>query len=351
MNSSYFHTVLLTMVLITGLSNTAWAEEEKRNSIFSITPAVSFAWYPYAYFLKQESIKTEADINNFGISALMGLKLFDKVGVQLGIKIDDPTFKKMVDFAGYINVYSFIINFDYHTYGGTVTWEGSTPNPISGGSYFFRGHWTNISLLYNLLPVFMKDYPQLIAIGITYTSFETPLEYRVKKDSKLNPGFGLVKFNAWGISILMDTLVGAMELSPEAKERSLFKPLKFRDYNLNLWMYFDIFYGLYLQKGEIDAKALAWMVNANDGASIDGDITRNFKIFANDENGDDSNGVFKLSLILGIQKVWDLGKKTRIGLAGGVGFGMEKLYTSSDDIIVGFNSMYIGPVVRFSARW
>ena len=338
------------MILVAGLGDTAWAEE-KRSSIFSITPAVSFAWYPYAYYLRQESTKTETDINNIGISALMSLKLFDKVGAQLGLKIDDPTFQKMVDFAGYVNIYGVILNFDYHFFGETVTWEGSTPNPIPGGSYHFRSHWTNISLLYNFVPLVEKDYPQLAAFGIAYNSFEVPLEYKVKEGSGLYPGFGLVKGNVWGLSFLADTLVGSMELSPEAGKRSWLS----LGNGLALWLYVDCFYGFYLQKGEIDAEALARMVNANGGASIDGNITRNFSILYSDDDDDDENdpplSIMKMSFIMGIQKVWDIGKKARIGLAVGGELRSENFFTSSNDIEIGFDSMNVGPVIRLSARW
>ena len=353
MNSKYLGITLVTLALVAGLGDTAWAEE-KRSAIFSITPAVSFAWYPYAYYSRQESTKTETDINNIGISALMSLKLFDKVGAQLGLKIDDPTFQKMVDFAGYINIYGVMLNFDYHFFGETITWEGSTPNPIPGGSYHFRSHWTNISLLYNFLPLVAKDYPQIGAVGITYSSFEMPLEYRVKKGSGLYPGFGLVKGNAWGLSLLADTLVGSMELSPEAGNRSLYSFPLFGS-NVDLWFYVDAFYGLFLQKGEIDAEALARMVNANGGASIDGDITRNFSMFYSDDDDNDKNdpplSIMKLSAIMGLQKVWDIGKKARIGFAIGAEIRIENFFTSSNDIKVGFDSMNVGPVIRLSARW
>lgn len=343
----------MTMALAAGLGNTAWAEE-KRSAIFSITPAVSFAWYPYAGYLRQESTKTETDLNNIGISALMSLKLFDKVGAQLGLKIDDPTFQKLVDFAGYVNIYGVILNFDYHSFGGTVTWEGVTPNPIPDGSYPFRSHWTTVSLLANILQLIKADYPQLVALGIAYSNFEVPLEYKVKKGSGLYPGFGLVKGDAWGFSLLGDTLVGSMELSPEAENRSLFSfPLG--GFNIDLWFYVDCFYGIFLQKAEIDAEAFARMVNANGGASIDGDITRNFSMFYSDDDDNDENNlplsIMKMSVILGVQKVWDIGKKARIGLAVGVELRSENFFTSSNDIQIGFDSMNVGPVIRLGARW
>jgi len=345
MNSRYLGITLVTLALAVGLGDTAWADE-KRSGIFSITPAVSFAWYPQAYYFKQESTTIEADLNNIGISALMGLKLFDKVGAQIGLKIDDPTFQKMVDFAGYVNVYGVMLNFDYHFFGGTATWEGVTPNPIPGGSYHFRSHWTNISLLYNFLSLSPNNL-FLMALGITYSSFETPLEYRVKESSGLYPGFGLVKGKAWGFSVLMDTLVGSMELPPEAKKRSLSTITLFGS-NFDLWVYADIFYGLFLQEGEIDAEALAWMVNASGGASIDGDITRNFSI---NDDSNDALSIMKMSFIAGIQKVWDIGKKARTGFAVGLEFRTEKFLTGSNDIEVGFMSMNFGPVIRLSARW
>jgi hypothetical protein len=332
------------IVLLIGLCTTAWAQEqEKKSGIFSITPAFSFAWYPYAHFFKEESTNTEVDLNNFGMSVIMGLKLFDKVGAHLNLKIDDPTFKKLVDIAGYVTAYYFMIKFDYHSFGGTVTWAGNTPNPIPDEVYDFRNQWNNVSLLFRvdqlkinddflrglLHELFLSGGGNLGAIGIGYARFDMPLEYQIQPDSGLHPGFGLVKGDAWGLSILWDTLSWNMERPPSYGGGIM---------NLmqHIWIYVDWFHG-FTVNGETDAQAIAWMSNNND-VSVNGDISRGMKY-----------AIFKGTL--GLQYVWNVGKKGRIGLAVGAEILEETIDANNDDIDVYFWSRHIGPAVRVSVRW
>jgi hypothetical protein len=343
MNSRYFKCVIVAIALLVGLCVSAWTEDKA----FSITPAVSFTWYPLVFYPPQgeeELTKTESDINNIGMSFLLGLKLFDKVGAHLNLTIDDPTFQKLVDFVGYVNVYNFMLKFDIHNFGGTVRWEGVTPNPIPDG-FHFRTQSKNVSLLYNLKDFLPPSFPMMFAIGIGYSSFEVPGEYRVKQDRGLsNSGYGLLKGSTWGYSMLVDTLAYSMELSPEERKKSV---LTFSDYNLDAWFYSEIFAGgLYgLGNGEIDSEALAWMVNANGGVPIDGNINSGFTMEG------PSPFFYRISCSVGFQKLWDFGKNARIGLALGIDLMMEGFSAASEDIKIAVGSLNAGPTMRLSIRW
>jgi len=348
MKSKWVEISLALIVLLIGPCTFAWAQE-KKNGIFSITPAVSFSWYPYAEFKEEASTNTDIDLNNFGLSIIMSLKLFDKVGAHINLKIDDPAFKKLVDVAGYVTASYFLLKFDYHSFGGTVTWAGNTPNPIPGEVYNFRNQWNNVSLLLRIdqlkilgnipfLGLLLHQFGligtgNLGAIGIGYATFDMPLEYRVQPDSRLsNPGFGLIKGEVWGLSVLWDTLTWSME-RPASYKRS------FINY---IWIYLDWFHGFppsgSIGKGETDEQAIAWMSNANNGVSVDGNIKQDMKYTT-----------FKG--VLGLQYVWDVGKKGRIGLAAGAELLEETIDAHNDDINIHFWSRHIGPAVRVSVRW
>jgi len=358
MKGNWFKIVLALIVLLVRLCPDAWTQE-KKNDILSITPAITFSWYPYADFYKESSTETKLDLNNFGMSITMNLKFFDKVGVHLNLTIDDPTFKKTVGFAGYLTASYFLLKFDYHAFGGTVTWTGNTPNPIPDGVYNFRNQWNNISLFLRVdqLPIeqWIASAPNLLwflympldflysfgliggrnlgAIGIGYANFDMPLKYMGKSDSELsNPGFGLITGNVWGFTMLWDTLTRHMEL-PVYQGSDL--SVKF----LNaIWLYVDCFFGFPTGKGKTDEQAIAWMSNANNGVSVNGNI-----------NGSVEYSIFKI--ILGLQHVWDVGKKGRIGLAAGVEILEETISATNNDINVYFRSRHIGPAVRLSVRW
>jgi len=295
----------IMLMIIFFVSNVSVKAQEKKNDIFSITPAFSFAWYPYAKFFKEESTNTGVDLNNFGMSAIMSLKLFDKVGAHLNLKIDDPAFKKLVDFAGYVTAYNFMIKFNYHAFSGSVTWTGNTPNPIPGDIYNFRNQWTNVSLMYRIdqfsfdsinniknehlryllmIPVFalsevgLLGSGRLTAIGLGYANFDMPLEYRVNSGRSLsNSGFGLIKGSVWGLSIYCDTLSWLMD----PKYSGLSGSISFIPFLNYLWFNVDWFHGFQpigsIGKGETDAQAIAWMSNSNNGAYINGNINQSIK--------------------------------------------------------------------------
>ena len=340
MKKRWFKTTFVIIMLISTYI-VAWSEEN--NDIFSITPAFSFAWYPYANISNENSTNTEVDLNNFGVSGIMSLKLFDRVGAHLNLKIDDPTFQKLVDFVGYVTASYFMLKFDYHSFGGNVTWVGSTPNPISNGVYNFRNKWVNVSLLFRVDQLkinnrFLYDFfshmkligaGNLGAIGVGYARYDIPLEYRVQQGREFsNPGLGLFKGESWGFIMLWDTLSWNMERS--SSSRGILGLMQY------IWIYIDFFGGLELiSKGELDTQAIAWMSNFNNGVSIEENIKPHYSV---------------AKVNIGLQHVWDIGKKSRIGFAVGVELLEETIRASNNDINISYKSMSIGPVIRVSAN-
>ena len=77
------------------------------------------------------------------------------------------------------------------------------------------------------------------------------------------------------------------------------------------------------------------MSNEN-GVSVDGNITP---------------FLMTIKANLGLQYVWDVGKKGRIGLAAGVEYLSESIWASNNDINISFLLRNIGPAVRVSAYW
>jgi hypothetical protein len=343
-----------SLVLFINVNNYLWAEE-KNDSIFSITPAISFSWYPYVEILEERSTKTEIDANNFGLSVLLGLNLFKKVNLNLALKIDDPSFKKMVDIAGYISAYNFMLKFDYHSFSGKVNWVGSYPNPIPDGFYQFNNNWASVSLLYRFdnivhdkIPYIvwdLSDFPYVLAFGITYSNFSMPVEYQtLSGGGLLTPGFGQINGRLFGITLLLDTLARSMDISTDERSKL---PLTFSNLNIDIWGYINLIYCAYLGNAELDNEAVAYMDNANTD-NADGKIKQQFSIGTH--NGI-SPAFFRTSIILGIQKIWDLKNNGRIGLGIGVEFLTESIYAHTSNIMVSYKSNSIGPVIRFSARW
>jgi hypothetical protein len=335
--------VFVLMVIVPCAIVLAQEEQQEKSDIFNITPAVAFSWYPHAEYKKEVSTNTDFDINNFGMSVIMGLKLFDKVGANLNLKIDDPTFQKMVDIAGYVTAYHFMIKFDYHAFGGTVKWAGNTPNPIPDGVYNFRNKWSNVSLLFRIdqLPIeniaikaflnnlYLWGSGNLAAVGIGYARFDMPLEYQTENNRIVNPGFGLISGDAWGFSILWDTLAKRMESGDGGVHI-----IPFLNY---LWIYLDWFHGL-IGTGETDGYAIEWMRDNNNGISVNGNFGN--KVAYTIVKG-----------ALGFQYAWRVGKKGRIGIAAGVELLEETIEANNSDIGIYYWSQHIGPTIRVSARW
>jgi len=332
--------IVLIITLFSGLCFPATAFS---SDLFSVTPAVSFAWYPQVSYTEESTI-TEADMNNYGISVLLGLKLFDKIGAHLNLTIDDPNFEKLVDFAGYISAYNFMLKFDYRSFGGSVTWQGDTPTPdsIPSNGYDFRNTWTTISLLYNLDDILVAMPYWRMAIGISYVDFGMPVEYLVNNKNISNPvpGFGMINGKLWGITFFFDSLVKSMDLPEDRRSSGWFTLGHLLGINfletVPFWLYTDFNLGV-IGSFELEREAVDWMVNANnDITSIDRTI----------------NGVFmRYSQVVGFQKIWDIGEKSRIGLAIGVDILLEWIGASNDDIEIKFSSFSVGPIIRLSMRF
>jgi len=324
---------------MTTLLTPLWAQVEMR-SIIGVAPAVTFSWYPYATENWGESTKTTYDRNNFGMSFNMGLKLYDKISGHINLKIDEPTMQNLIDFAGYLSAFNFLLKFDYHTFGGTVTWAGDTPNPIPGGISNFRNQWSIFSLMFrldqirnqhirmfinNILNIF-GDMPSLWAIGIGYARFDMPLEYRLKDSTLTNHGFGLVEGYAWGITMLWDTLTWSME------NRG------WLDSGFGGWLYIDVFWAIRpFGSLKTDANAIAWISNANNGVYVNGNFEGVYYGYG--------------KAAIGLQYVWDIGRRGRIGIAVGLGLLDQTISTENNDIFINYFSRNFGPAMRLSACW
>jgi len=366
MQCKWFKIMLILAVLFFGQYNVAQAQgSENSLFIFSFSPAVSFAWYPFAFFFREASTDTNVDINNFGISASMGLKFFDRVGVHLNLKIDDPAFQRMVDFAGYITTNNFMLRFGYHAFGGTVRWSGVTPNPIPGEVYNFRNQWTDVSLMFRIdqidfetafmninnetlrsfarIPidalhhVGLLGYGRLTAIGLGFAQFDMPLEYQIQPDRRLfYPGFGSLRGQVWGLSIYTDSLSWRMHPVTGGFSGNV-NPFPFAEH---IWIHINWFSGFRpfgsFGEGRTDSRAIAWM-NDNNALPVNGNINRSLRY-----------SIFKASL--GFQHIWEIGERGRIGLAVGVQILEETIDASNNDIKISFWSRHIGPAIRASVR-
>ena len=335
---------LFWILVLFVLAVAAFADGE----IFNVTPSAMFSWYPSSAYGKfssasdiEPSTKTTTGLNNYGISALMGLKLFDKVGAQLNMKIDDSNFQNLVDIAGRINAYMFLLKFDYHSFTGIVTWDGDKAyNPIPGGEMEFSSKWYSFSLLFRVDEWLEMEWLGLIGIGAFYGSAEIPVQYRRNKESEKllsthNPGFGWIKSNQiWGFSFLWDGLTAYMEA-----EDPSYQAFSISDSSA-LWIYMDLLMGF--ADTELDEAAVKEMAVANGFGKNE---------LSNKNDGAGNSGYMKNSIILGLMKRWDVGKKTRIGLAVGVEMLMEALSFKNDDIVADIFGFSAGPVVRFSARF
>jgi hypothetical protein len=337
--------VLLVLISLPIFSQESTQIAPEKKSVFEVTPAASFVWYPYSKTTVGESTITEIDTYNFGISVLLGLKLFDKIGAQLNLTIDDPTFEKMVDFAGYINAFNLMLKFDFHAFGGNVTWQGETPDPIPNNKYNFRNTWNTVSLMYSLDELLYPLRHMRLAIGISFVDFSMPVEYQIRNEAKFpedpSPGFGKINGQLWGISLFTDTLVKNMDL-PSSDRNSWISlgwllNIDALD-NIKFWIYTDFNLG-FLGTGELDKDAINWMKTANNVNSID----TNFDVV--------SVLFMKYSQIVGFQYIWDIGKKSRIGLAIGADMMLEMILAGTEDIEIDVSTFNIGPAVRLSIKF
>ena len=302
-----------------------------------INPAVSFSWYPSANY-SGEYTNTTDDGRNYGISAMLGLKLFEKYGAQFNLKIDDPTFQKMVDFAGLLNINNVVLKFDYHAFGGNITWKDEDkPNLIPENSlglreFGFRETWTTFHLMYHMefIPIFYWTF------GISMVNLQVPVEYLVNEKTEKslsNPGFGMIKGRFWGVSFLIDTLAKKVDELAEWGGADYY-----RDSTFNIWILSD-FVLAFSTSFEFDKTAVARMAAANSVDSIDAKVEG--------ING----GYMKGSLVLGLQKAWDIDGEIFMGIGIGADMMFEFIGASTTDITVSYSTINVGPSIRFSVRF
>jgi hypothetical protein len=336
-NKRFFYTGLV-MAVVMGI---CFPSAAFTDDLFSIAPAAMFSWYLHTD-ITEESTKTEIDTDNYGMSFIMGLKLFNKVGAQLNLTVDDPTFQKLIDFMGYFDVYNVIPKFDYHSFGGNVTWQSDTPDPIPNNKYNFRNNWNNVSLLYNWGNMIPSDVAvgYMVSVGVGYFNFTMPVEYKIKNKEKLTyPGFGMIDGKIFGLSIFIDTLAAGMNLTKDVREGKNSTGMTIlRGTNLDLWIYTDFFLSLFGGTLELEKNAINNM-SAKNNSSIDSDIKP------------DSDTFFRASAIIGLQKVWDISEKFRIGLAIGVDLLTESIKVSNDDIEIDYSLFSVGPAIRLSMKF
>jgi len=316
---------------------------QAQDNAFSIAPGFSFSWYPYADYIEGDS---EMDIEqNIGLSALMNIKLFRKINVHIDFGLNDPTFKKMIDIAGRIDIFNFIMMFDYHKLKGNVKWKGSTPNPFPDDKviFDFDTTLTNVSLMFRIDQLFnLSEDILFLSFGISYSQFNMPVEYKKHASEKqLNfNGFGNITGTAWGAALLADSMIMSMGWSDS--NTSLYAEPAMEFYNNGtyaihgwVWMYF-ILAGVL--EGSFDKKSVDKMAEINNVDSINSGFERVDSTYA------------KLSLILGLLNRWEIGFG-RIGLAFGAELLWEQFGINSKDLRGESWSVSIGPVIRLSAKF
>ena len=332
--------IVLVLICIFGLFIVSNIQAEDR--AFSIAPGLSFSSYPYADYIEGDS---EMDFEqNYGLSALLNLKLFGKVSAHIDFGLNDPTFQKMVDIAGKIDAFNFILMFDYHTLKGDVKWKGSSPNPFPDNKvkFDFDTTLTNISLMYRVDPLFnLEEDIFALGLGVSFSQFEMPVEYYKVGSSNLKyNGFGNIKGTAWGAALLADTMIMSMGWSDENVSKYSDFALEFHDdgnFALHGWIWaYLILAGV--TEGEFDDKSIKRMAVINEVDDIKSGFERAESTYA------------KLSLILGLLARWEV-RIGRIGLAVGAEVLWEQFGINSKDLRGESWSVSIGPVIRVSAKF
>jgi hypothetical protein len=267
---------------------------------FQFDMAFTASWFPLSFmdgdfgdFNKDLSLDYDVGVNNYGLSATMGLKAFEKYGAYMDLKIDDPTFQKAVDVLGLLNIHWVFLKFDYHSFAGNVSWNNDTPNPIPGGKKDFKSNWTTFSLMAELARAFdIIDYwgdlssgDFIFAVGAFYGTVNIPIEYRIKYP---NHGYGELDTQVFGASFILsayDYLLFSNALDEKKGATGLY-----------------FFANALLGWGEFsyDKNVISAMEIANN--LTEGTIKRDKGTIM----------VFRLDGILAVTKSWNLGK----GIAG-----------------------------------
>ena len=313
------------------------------NEYFTIAPGFSAAWYPYADFSDYVGAPIETGYNNWGLSAMMNLALFQRVSASIDFGISDPTLKKLMKFAGYLSAYNFMIKYDYHAYNGKATGKGSPPdNPLPDGPKNFDASMTDISLMYRFDSSIFSDPVMMWAVGLFYANFNTWTGYQGL--SPLQDGFGKITGTAWGVSMLLDSIPLSMGLADSDGYIDFCDGLEFFDngtYALHAWVYGYMLLGaIPAGSGSLDKKVVQDMADRGGIPLEDTDFKKN------------PGGTYaKISVILGFLNRWELGP-VHIGLAIGAELLWEQFsIKTKKDIAAEVNVWNIGPVARLTVRY
>jgi len=112
----------------------------------------------------------------------------------------------------------------------------------------------------------------------------------------------------------------------------------YRDSTFNIWILSD-FVLAFSTSFEFDKTAVARMAAANSVDSIDAKVEG--------ING----GYMKGSLVLGLQKAWDIDGEIFMGIGIGADMMFEFIGASTTDITVSYSTINVGPSIRFSVRF
>jgi len=303
----------------------AWKAEIEKDRIrkenFGGYFALTGSWYPYAELNPEWygdfSTKTNLNLNNFGLSALMDLKFFKDYGAALDLKIDDPTFKKLVDFAGRLSYKGFLLGFNYHSFGGTVKWlDGANhPLPDKEKDNRFRTEWTTYSLMADFAygTWYAEPYDMIGAFGISLLTFDIPLEHRVK--------------DAVAVAPVSGTSVGLSFLFNYGGEAPSFIKGFYQ------WIHLNGIAGLtFFTKDKNTYNELSKATGVN--------------LTYTDDDCNDWGFFLRANAILGVNKMWYVGYSTTIGVSAGIDFLID-WFLAAPELFM----MSVGPAMRFSVRF
>jgi hypothetical protein len=108
-------TIIFILVIISIFCLPIFSQEE--TVLFDAS--IGFSYYVFSDF---QGVSLVADNFNYNLQLIMGLKLFGKISTYFDLGIDDPTFKRSINFAGTIGSKYFTVQLDYHRVRGNLEW-------------------------------------------------------------------------------------------------------------------------------------------------------------------------------------------------------------------------------------
>jgi hypothetical protein len=311
---------------------------------FAFEAAFASSWYPassFGYVLGEESSMeyTLDPIRNFGLSAIVNMKFYNKFKAHFDLKVDDPIMQKALQYIGYVNFNGMIVKYDHHAFSGDVKWklaEGLSPFKDGKTSTNFNASWNTISLLYNIVEGWAQQGDAttgVVGFGLFYANASVPMEYRTSymQDEESNPayGYGWVTNNIFGITAIIDVM---------HTELNFLFPYP----GLEGWYYLNGFFGI--GGSEFDKKA----------------IKKIEELYPFESGALDSysNGValfVRLHFITGLNKRWKIGNTAQIAFALGLDLKLDSLITMTQDLTYDFSAnmgmVSFGPTARLTVRF